>query len=91
MQELTTHTRLATGASKDALNLDYMVHIRNAIVKPLIDNGTDGIEAAIAVMGKYHLMRSVFYVQYIYLTLFLSVQHMISLDECMIHDTLFPF
>lgn len=60
MQELTTHTRLATGASKDALNLDYMVHIRNAVVKPLIDNGTDGIEAAIAIMGKYHLMRFVF-------------------------------
>ncbi|XP_014468375.1 PREDICTED: replication factor C subunit 1 isoform X2 [Dinoponera quadriceps] len=57
MQELTTHTRLATGASKDAVNLDYMLHIRNAVVKPLIDNGTDGIEAAIAVMGKYHLMR----------------------------------
>ncbi|XP_032689501.1 replication factor C subunit 1 isoform X2 [Odontomachus brunneus] len=57
MQELTTHTRLATGANKDALNLDYMVHIRNAIVKPLIDNGTDGIDTAIAVMGKYHLMR----------------------------------
>ncbi|EFN78410.1 replication factor C subunit 1 [Harpegnathos saltator] len=57
MQELTTHTRLATGANKDALNLDYMVHIRNAVVKPLLDNGADGIEAAIAVMGKYHLMR----------------------------------
>lgn len=62
MQELTTHTRLATGANKDALNLDYMVHIRNAVVKPLIDNGIDGIETAIAAMGKYHLMRSVFYV-----------------------------
>ncbi|KAH0946169.1 hypothetical protein HN011_006968 [Eciton burchellii] len=57
MQELTTHTRLATGASKDALNMDYMVHIRNAVIKPLIDNGTDGIEAAINVMGNYHLMR----------------------------------
>lgn len=61
MQELTTHTRLATGANKDALNLDYMVHIRNAVVKPLIDNDNDGIEAAIDVMGKYHLMRSVFF------------------------------
>lgn len=61
MQELTTHTRLATGASKDALNMDYLVHIRNAIVKPLIDNGIDGIEAAINVMGKYHLTRFVFY------------------------------
>lgn len=61
MQELTSHTRLATGASKDALNLDYMAHIRNAVTKPLIDNGTDGIEAALDVMGKYHLMRYVFY------------------------------
>jgi len=61
MQELTTHTRLATGASKDALNMDYMVHIRNAVIKSLIDNGTDGIEAAINVMGNYHLMRFVLY------------------------------
>lgn len=61
MQELTTHTRLATGANKDALNMDYLVHIRNAIVKPLIDNGVNGIEAAINVMGKYHLTRFVFY------------------------------
>lgn len=60
MQELTTHTRLATGASKDALNLDYLVHIRNAVVKPLVNNGTDGIETAINVMGKYHLTRCVF-------------------------------
>lgn len=57
MQELTTHTRLATGVNKDALNMDYMVHIRNAITKPLIDDGVDGIEAAINVMGKYHLTR----------------------------------
>ncbi|TGZ37704.1 Uncharacterized protein DBV15_02952 [Temnothorax longispinosus] len=57
MQELTTHTRLATGANKDALNMDYLAHLRNAIVKPLIENGVDGIEAAINVMGKYHLTR----------------------------------
>ncbi|XP_011631850.1 replication factor C subunit 1, partial [Pogonomyrmex barbatus] len=57
MQELTVHTRLATGASKDALNLDYLVHIRNAIIKPLIENGVDGIEAALNIMGKYHLTR----------------------------------
>ncbi|XP_012231846.1 replication factor C subunit 1 [Linepithema humile] len=57
MQELTTHTRLVTGANKDALNMDYLVHIRNAVTKPLIDNGADGIEAAISVMGKYHLTR----------------------------------
>lgn len=61
MQELTTHTRLATGANKDALNMDYLVHIRNAVVKPLIDNGANGIETAINVMGKYHLTRFVFY------------------------------
>lgn len=61
MQELTTHTRLVTGASKDALNMDYLVHIRNAVTKPLIDNGVNGIEAAIKVMGKYYLTRCVFY------------------------------
>lgn len=54
------HTRLATGASKDALNMDYLVHIRNAIIKPLIDNGVDGIETAINIMGKYYLTRYIF-------------------------------
>ncbi|XP_020279206.1 replication factor C subunit 1 isoform X2 [Pseudomyrmex gracilis] len=57
LQELTTHTRLTTGASKDALNMDYLTHIRNAIVKPLIDKGTDGIENAIDIMKNYHLTR----------------------------------
>lgn len=60
MQELTMHTRLATGANKDALNMDYLVHIRNAIIKPLIDNGVDGIETAINIMGKYYLTRYIF-------------------------------
>ncbi|XP_018403558.1 PREDICTED: replication factor C subunit 1 isoform X2 [Cyphomyrmex costatus] len=57
LQELTSHTRLSTGANKDALNMDYLPHIRNAIIKPLIDNGVDGIEAAINIMGQYHLTR----------------------------------
>ncbi|KAL0125553.1 hypothetical protein PUN28_004575 [Cardiocondyla obscurior] len=57
MQELTTHTRLATGASKEALNMDYLVHIRNSIVNPLINNGVDGIDAAISIMGQYYLTR----------------------------------
>ncbi|XP_018357397.1 PREDICTED: replication factor C subunit 1 isoform X2 [Trachymyrmex cornetzi] len=57
LQELTTHTRLATSANKDALNMDYLPYIRNAIVKPLIDNGVDGIEEAINIMRKYHLTR----------------------------------
>lgn len=62
MQELTTHTRLVTGASKDALNMDYLVHIRNAVTKPLIDNGTDGIEAAIGIMGTYYLTRYLYFI-----------------------------
>ncbi|XP_011707596.1 PREDICTED: replication factor C subunit 1-like [Wasmannia auropunctata] len=60
MKELAMQTRLATGASKDILNLDYLTHIRNAIVKPLIDNGADGIEKAVNVMRKYHLTRENF-------------------------------
>lgn len=70
MQELTTHMRLATGANKDAINLDYLIHVRNAIMRPLINNGTEGIEAALNVMRSYYLMRFVYVwlcIHYIYI------------------------
>ena len=48
--------------------MDYLPYIRNAIVKPLIDNGLDGIEEAINIMGKYHLTRFVFYLHWMHNT-----------------------
>ncbi|XP_076646066.1 germ line transcription factor 1 isoform X2 [Halictus rubicundus] len=57
MQEITVHTRLATGASKEAIILDYIKPIRNAIVRPLAVDGSEGVNAAIDVMNHYHLLR----------------------------------
>nr|XP_031827497.1 replication factor C subunit 1 [Nomia melanderi] len=57
MQEITVHTRLATGASKEAIILDYIKPLRNAVVKPLAVEGTEGVNEAINVMNHYHLLR----------------------------------
>lgn len=56
MQEITVHTRLTTGASKEAVNLDYLNHIRDAIIRSLI-NGAEGVDEAVKVMNHYHLLR----------------------------------
>ncbi|KAF7379273.1 hypothetical protein HZH68_017118 [Vespula germanica] len=56
LQEITVHTRLTTGASKEAVNLDYLNHIRNAIIRSLV-NGAEGVDEAVKVMNHYHLLR----------------------------------
>ena len=57
LQELTTHTRITTGASKEAINLDYLKMLVDSIIRPLAIEGVDGVEKAIAVMNNYHLTR----------------------------------
>ncbi|XP_076289848.1 germ line transcription factor 1 isoform X2 [Lasioglossum baleicum] len=57
MQEITVHTRLTTGASKEAIILDYIRPIRDAIVRPLAVDGSEGVNAAVDVMSHYHLLR----------------------------------
>ncbi|XP_076663268.1 germ line transcription factor 1 [Andrena cerasifolii] len=57
MQEITVHTRLATGVSKEAINLDYIKPLRDAIVRPLAVDGSEGVDAAVNVMNHYHLLR----------------------------------
>ncbi|KAI4487895.1 hypothetical protein M0802_011714 [Mischocyttarus mexicanus] len=57
LQEITVHTRLTTGVSKEAINLDYLNHIKGAIIRPLVSNGTEGVEEAVNVMKQYHLLR----------------------------------
>lgn len=59
-QEITLHARLATGASKEAINLEYIKPLRNAIVRPLAVDGVENIDAAIGVMNHYHLLRLIF-------------------------------
>ncbi|XP_068084538.1 replication factor C subunit 1 isoform X2 [Anabrus simplex] len=57
LQELQVHMRLTTSASKEAINLDYLPSIRDAVFNPLIQDGTSGIPAALKVMEDYHLIR----------------------------------
>ncbi|XP_066583927.1 replication factor C subunit 1 [Prorops nasuta] len=56
-QEITVHTRLTTGASKEAINLDYLGPLKNAILRPLIVDNLDGVDKAVKVMNEYHLVR----------------------------------
>lgn len=57
LQELTVHTRLVTGASKEAINIDYLNALRDKITRPLALNGTEGVDTAVDVMNHYHLLR----------------------------------
>ncbi|KAG7200969.1 hypothetical protein KM043_003328 [Ampulex compressa] len=57
LQEITVHARLTTGASKEAINLDYTNHLRDAITMPLVANGMEGVDNAVNVINQYHLLR----------------------------------
>lgn len=57
LQEITSHTRLVTGASKDAVIFDYLKPLRDAVVRPLVVNGSDGVESAVETMIHYHMLK----------------------------------
>ncbi|XP_015119781.1 replication factor C subunit 1 [Diachasma alloeum] len=57
LQEITAHTRLVTGASKEAINMDYLKSLRNAITMPLVVEGAEGVEHSLEIMNHYHLLR----------------------------------
>lgn len=57
LQEITAHSRMTTGASKEAINLDYAKPLRDKIVRPLVLNGSDGVNEAIDALNTYHLLR----------------------------------
>ncbi|XP_028657805.2 replication factor C subunit 1 isoform X1 [Erpetoichthys calabaricus] len=57
IEELSTHMFLRTHSSKQAVNLEYLSYIRDAIVKPLVHKGTDGVAEAVQVMDEYYLIK----------------------------------
>ncbi|NP_001135428.1 germ line transcription factor 1 [Nasonia vitripennis] len=57
LQDITVHARITTGASKEAINLDYLKMLVDSIVRPLAVEGTEGVEKAVEIMNKYHLSR----------------------------------
>ncbi|KAJ9584532.1 hypothetical protein L9F63_021142, partial [Diploptera punctata] len=57
VQELHMHMRLRISGSREAVNLDYLQHLRDALLNPLIKEGSDGVPATLNVMQNYYLMR----------------------------------
>lgn len=57
LQDITVHARITTGASKEAINLDYLKMLVNSIVGPLAVDGLDGVPRAVEAMNQYHLSR----------------------------------
>ncbi|NXJ06398.1 RFC1 factor, partial [Odontophorus gujanensis] len=57
IQELAMHMSLRTQACKRTVNMEYLSHLRDALVQPLKDVGADGVRDAIAFMDSYCLMK----------------------------------
>lgn len=47
----------STSGSKQAVNLDYVQPLRDAVLRPIIEHGTEGIPASLEVMRKYYMLR----------------------------------
>lgn len=57
LQEVQYHTRLRTSTSKSELRLDYVPAMREALTKPLVKDGEDGIAPVIEAMDYYYLTK----------------------------------
>ena len=57
LQELQTHTRLSAGLSKESLVLEQSQILRDHILTPLVKEAADGVDASVARMGDYNLLR----------------------------------
>uniref|UniRef100_A0A669P561 Replication factor C subunit 1 n=1 Tax=Phasianus colchicus TaxID=9054 RepID=A0A669P561_PHACC len=57
IQELAMHMSLRTQACKRTVNMEYLSHLRDALIQPLKAFGADGVQDAIAFMDSYCLMK----------------------------------
>ncbi|GLV41620.1 Germ line transcription factor 1 [Carabus blaptoides fortunei] len=55
--EVYAHTRTSMSGNKNAVNLDYLPFLRDAIVRPMAERGADGIPDALHTMQAYSLLR----------------------------------
>ncbi|XP_027982404.1 replication factor C subunit 1 isoform X2 [Eumetopias jubatus] len=60
VQDLALHMSLRTYSSKRTVNMDYLSHIRDALVQPLTSQGVEGVQDVIALMDTYYLMKEDF-------------------------------
>lgn len=58
--ELQAHMRTTISGSRESVNMDYIYHLKDRIIKPLENEGMAGVEKAIDVMSTYHLTREDF-------------------------------
>ncbi|XP_068260380.1 replication factor C subunit 1 isoform X2 [Nyctibius grandis] len=57
IQELAMHMSLRTHTCKRTVNMEYLSHLRDALVQPLKDFGADGVQEAVTFMDSYCLMK----------------------------------
>ncbi|XP_039704674.1 replication factor C subunit 1 isoform X3 [Pteropus medius] len=60
VQDLALHMSLRTYSSKRTINMDYLSHIRDVLVQPLISQGVEGVQDVVALMDAYYLMKEDF-------------------------------
>ncbi|XP_044776168.1 LOW QUALITY PROTEIN: replication factor C subunit 1-like [Neomonachus schauinslandi] len=60
VQDLALYMSLRTDSSKRTVNVDYLSHIRDAVVQPLTSQGVEGVQDVIALMESYYLMKEDF-------------------------------
>ncbi|XP_032418854.1 replication factor C subunit 1 isoform X2 [Xiphophorus hellerii] len=57
VQELTAHMSLKTLSSRQAVNLDYMHYLRQALLHPLQRHGAEGAAQAVQLLDDYKLLK----------------------------------
>ncbi|KAM6151735.1 LOW QUALITY PROTEIN: replication factor C subunit 1-like [Rhynchocyon petersi] len=60
VQDLALHMSLRTYSSKRTVNMDYLSHLRDALVQPLASQGVEGVQAVVELMDTYYLMKEDF-------------------------------
>lgn len=60
VQDLALHMSLRTYSSKRTVNMDYLSHIRDALVQPLTSQGVEGVQDVVTCMDTYYLMKEDF-------------------------------
>ncbi|XP_038948447.1 replication factor C subunit 1 isoform X7 [Rattus norvegicus] len=60
VQDLSLHMSLRTYSSKRTVNMDYLSHIRDALVRPLTSQGVEGVQRVVTLMDTYYLVKEDF-------------------------------
>lgn len=57
LQELQYHTRLSTSTDKVGLRLNYLFTLYSRLLRPLVEDGSEGIAEVIQLMDDYYLTK----------------------------------